>query len=235
LSQVRRPTPPGHRRRTDAVVNADHGGCVCGDDALAELGAAPLCRTRGVRYSRSRAQRPWNVLRNSHLRSRSRTRRTAWRHAGPQYRAWLRPDFTGVSWHPGRSQTGGENNFCCVTTRRRNFKLVRGVRRRDAAPAALALGSACGGSMCGGSACGGSMCGGEKCEEEGEKNLWSGSLLTLAAGSLLLLGITVEPISGSTAEMIATLPAASDLRRCLLQNSPEFGNRLAMAIGSIQL
>ena len=54
---------------------------------------------------------PSEVPRASHLRSRSRTLRTAWRQVRQQKRAKLRVEFTGCSWQPGRLHNGREKNF----------------------------------------------------------------------------------------------------------------------------
>ena len=72
-------------------------------------------------YSMVRFFRPSEVPRASHLRSRSRTLRTAWWQVRQQKRAKLRVDFTGCSWQPGRLHNGRQKKFCCVTTRRRNL------------------------------------------------------------------------------------------------------------------
>ena len=64
---------------------------------------------------------PSEVPRESHLRSRSRTLRTAWWQVRQQKRAKLRVDFTGCSWQPGRLHNGRQKKFCCVTTRWRNL------------------------------------------------------------------------------------------------------------------
>jgi hypothetical protein len=65
--------------------------------------------------------RPSEVPRESHLRSRSRTLRTAWWQVRQQKRAKLRVDFTGCSWQPGRLHNGRQKKICCVTTRWRNL------------------------------------------------------------------------------------------------------------------
>ena len=65
-------------------------------------------RRRAVWYSIARFLRPSKVPRESHLRSRSWTLRTACRQAGQQYRAGLRGELAGCSWQPGRSHNGGE-------------------------------------------------------------------------------------------------------------------------------
>ena len=64
---------------------------------------------------------PSEVPRESHLRSRSRTLRTAWWQVRQQKRAKLRVDLTGCSWQPGRLHNGRQKIFCCVTTRWRNL------------------------------------------------------------------------------------------------------------------
>jgi hypothetical protein len=64
---------------------------------------------------------PSQVPRESHLRSRSRTLRTAWWQVRQQKRAKLRVDLTGCSWQPGRLHNGRQKIFCCVTTRWRNL------------------------------------------------------------------------------------------------------------------
>jgi hypothetical protein len=65
--------------------------------------------------------RPSEVPRESHLRSRSRTLRTAWWQVRQQKRAKLRVDSTGCSWQPGRLHNGRQKKICCVTTRWRNL------------------------------------------------------------------------------------------------------------------
>jgi hypothetical protein len=51
----------------------------------------------------------------------------------------LRPDFGGASWHPGRSHKKWAKNFCCVTTRRRNFDRLGRLRQRSGALTARTL------------------------------------------------------------------------------------------------
>jgi hypothetical protein len=71
----------------------------------------PRCESRSRRaawYSKARFFRPSKVPRERHLRSRSRTLRTACRQAEQQKRAGLRTEFTGDSWQPGRPHNGGE-------------------------------------------------------------------------------------------------------------------------------
>jgi hypothetical protein len=75
----------GHRQRTGAAPGPGYEG---GDRAGIEVAGSsgwPRRRAWAARYSRSRPRRPWNVPRLSHLRSRSNTRRTAWRQEGQQY------------------------------------------------------------------------------------------------------------------------------------------------------
>jgi hypothetical protein len=93
----------------------------------------PRCESRSRRaawYSMARFFRPSKVPRERHLRSRSRTLRTACRQSEQQYRAGLRMECTGDSWQPGRSHNGGEKRVCCVTTRQRNRWVVNGLRRQ---------------------------------------------------------------------------------------------------------
>ncbi len=49
-------------------------------------------------------------------------------------------EFTGDSWQPGRSHSGGEKRLCCVTTRRRNRWVVNGLSRQLGTLAARFLG-----------------------------------------------------------------------------------------------
>ena len=83
--------------------------------------------------------RPSKVPRESHLRSRSKTLRTAWWQVRQQKRAKLRGEFTGCSWQPGRLHNEREKNSCRVTTRRRNFWILSDLGRGLGPLAALFL------------------------------------------------------------------------------------------------
>ena len=141
MSQVRRLARPGHRRRTgapgDAVTAAVAGRAAacpgpvaCGGDGRGRPGI-PVCALR----------RPWKVPRSRHLRSRSRTRSN--RLAAGSAAVALPgcgPTSGAVHSTPAGRTTAAGKNFCCVTTRSRNFGLFRGLWHRLGALAARTLG-----------------------------------------------------------------------------------------------
>jgi len=97
-------------------------------------------RRRAVWYSRALFLRPSKVPRESHLRSRSWTLRTACRQAGHSTVPGCGTRPRGVRGSPVDRITEEKKKFCCVTTRRRNLWVFNGLGRSLGPLTALALG-----------------------------------------------------------------------------------------------
>ena len=141
LSQVRGLCGPGQRRRTGAAGGPGHAGGGRGGVALAGVGwlaAAPragglVLPRRGAAALESATQQPL-AFTIAHPANRLTAGGAA---VACLVAARLRRRFMAPRPVAQRSR---RKNFCCVTTRRRNFRLLRGLWRRGGTLTARPLG-----------------------------------------------------------------------------------------------